>query len=155
LPNETQAEQEKSVDAQRNKDVVEQFEEMVCSGDAGQLDELCTPDMVNHSLAPGRPSGIEGTRQLLNEVRFSGRAGRWLHSRVVAENDMVIQFGVREAEWAGSSFRGFSTPSGHYTADAAFVYRLVDGRIAERWAVRDDLAMLIQLGALTPSPVMG
>lgn len=143
------------MEAQRNKDVVRQFEEMVCSGAVDQLDELCTPDMVNHSLAPGRPSGIEGTRQLLNEVRFSGRAGRWLHSVVVAENDMVVQFGVRAAEWTGSAFRGFSTPSGQYTADAAFVYRLVDGRIAERWAVRDDLAMLIQLGALTPSPVMG
>jgi hypothetical protein len=30
------------------------------------------------------------------------------------------------------------------------MYRLVDGRIAERWAVRDDLSMMLQLGALTP-----
>jgi len=29
-----------------------------------------------------------------------------------------------------------------------FIYRLVDGRIAERWAVRDDLGMMRQLGAL-------
>jgi hypothetical protein len=27
----------------------------------------------------------------------------------------------------------------------------VDGRIAERWAIRDDLAMLVQLGALQPN----
>jgi predicted ester cyclase len=30
----------------------------------------------------------------------------------------------------------------------AFMYRFVDGRIAERWAVRDDLGMMIQLGAI-------
>jgi predicted ester cyclase len=28
------------------------------------------------------------------------------------------------------------------------MYRLVDGRIAERWAVRDDLGMMRQLGAI-------
>jgi hypothetical protein len=36
---------------------------------------------------------------------------------------------------------------GGYTA---FAYRLAAGRIAERWAVRDDLAMLLQLGAVHP-----
>lgn len=27
------------------------------------------------------------------------------------------------------------------------MYRLAGGRIAERWAVRDDLGMMLQLGA--------
>jgi hypothetical protein len=32
--------------------------------------------------------------------------------------------------------------------------RLTGGRIAERWAIRDDLAMLLRLGALRPGPAM-
>ena len=43
---------------------------------------------------------------------------------------------------------GFDVPAGTFTRDTAFASRLVDGRIAERWAIRDDLAMLLQLGAL-------
>jgi predicted ester cyclase len=39
-------------------------------------------------------------------------------------------------------------PSGSYARDVAFMYRLIDGRIAERWAVRDDLGLMLQLGAL-------
>jgi predicted ester cyclase len=30
--------------------------------------------------------------------------------------------------------------------DVAFMYRFQQGRIAARWAVRDDLAMIQQLG---------
>jgi predicted ester cyclase len=31
------------------------------------------------------------------------------------------------------------------------MYRLTEGRIAERWAVRDDLTMMRQLGAIKPA----
>jgi hypothetical protein len=69
---------------------------------------------------------------------------------VIAEHDLVVQYGVREGDWPGGSFRGFDIPSGPYTREAAFLYRLVDFRIAERWAIRDDLGMMLQLGALSP-----
>jgi ketosteroid isomerase-like protein len=116
-----------AMDSQANKDVVRRLDELTHGGDLRQLDALCTPDMINHSLA-----------------------GRWVSSIVVAEGDFVVQFGVRAGECDGASFRGFSLPPGSYTRDAAFMFRLVDGRIAERWAVRDDLGMMLQLGALTP-----
>jgi len=69
-------------------------------------------------------------------------------SRVVAENDLVVHFGIREHEWPGGSFRGFELSPGRYTRDVMFAYRLLDGRI-ERWAIRDDLAMIAQLGNRT------
>jgi predicted ester cyclase len=53
-----------------------------------------------------------------------------------------------DAIWPGGVFRGVDTANGPYKTDAAFMYRLVDGRIAERWAVRDDLGMMRQLGAI-------
>jgi predicted ester cyclase len=114
-----------------------------------ELDQLCTPDMVDHALAPGRPAGIAGTREFLSSA---GRnwGGNWTEVASVAENDLVVQFGNRDGHWPGGSFRGFEIPSGPHNRDVAFMYRLVDGRIAERWAVRDDLTMLIQLGAVKP-----
>ena len=71
-----------------------------------------------------------------------------MESFVVAEADLVVQFGQRELHWPGRPFRGFAVPAGVSTQAAAFAYRFSGGRIAERWAIRDDLAMLIQLGAL-------
>jgi len=137
------------MDVAHNKAVVAQFDELGNKGgDLALLDTLCTPDMVNHALGPGRPQGLEGTREFLRGARRDTHGGRWLHSIVVAEGDMVVQFGSRELTWPGGSFLGFKAPPGTVTRDVAFAYRLVDGRIAERWAIRDDLSMLVQLGAL-------
>ena len=70
----------------------------------------------------------------------------------IAEGDYVVQFGRRMGTWPGGHFRGADIPAGDYAYDVAFMYRFQDGRIAERWAVRDDLAMIQPLGGrLAPS----
>ena len=147
------------MDLERNKAVVQRFDDVITEGDIDELDELCTPDLVNHALAASRPAGLAGTKGFLTrQSPASGRergrrdphASHWASLAVIAENDLVVQYGVREGNWPGGSFRGFQIPSGPYTREVAFMYRLVDFRIAERWAVRDDLGMMLQLGALSP-----
>jgi len=137
------------VDVSHNKAVVAQFDELGNrGGDLSILDTLCTPDMVNHALAPHMPPGLEGTRAFLRSARRDTHGGGWITSFVVAEGDMVVQFGSRQLSWPGGPFLGFDAPAGTATRDVAFAYRFVDGRIAERWAIRDDLSMLRQLGSL-------
>ncbi|MGI9005240.1 MAG: ester cyclase [Streptosporangiaceae bacterium] len=132
-----------------NRAVIERFDAILNSQDLSQLDKLCTPDMVNHALAPGRPTGLAGTREFLSNQGSSGwRSDRWWQVMVMAESDYVVQYGIREGHWPGGSFRGVQIPEGEYTREVAFMYRLYHGRIAERWAVRDDLGMMQQLGAM-------
>src|SRR5258708_8394297 len=139
------------MDTAQNKAFVKEFDQLGNrGGDLSRLDALCAPDIINHALAPGRPPGLEGTREFFRAAQRDVHGARWLESFMVAENDLVVQFGSREHHWPGGQFRGFDTPAGTFTRDAAFAYRLVAGRIAERWAIRDDLAMLLQLGALRP-----
>lgn len=132
-----------------NQAVVRAFEELADGGgDLAQLDTLCDTNIVNHALAAGRPQGIDGTRQFLEQARRTTHPARWLSSRMVAESDLVVHFGTREHHWPGGSFRGFDLAPGRYVRDVMFAYRLLDGRIVERWAIRDDLAMITQLGHL-------
>jgi ketosteroid isomerase-like protein len=133
-----------------NKRTVERFDAILNTGDLSPLDELCSPDMVNHSLGSSRPAGLEGTREYLGTAGRKFRTEHWQRSFVVAEGDLVMQFGTREGNWPGGQFFGFEVPSGHYTREVAFIYRLAGGRITERWAVRDDLGFLTRLGAMTP-----
>lgn len=137
-----------------NKQIVERFDAILNTGDVSDLEELCTPDLVNHTLRADRPKGLGGTREWLATEGTKFRSFRWQQLTVVAEADLVVQFGVRGGEWPGGMFRGFDVPAGSYSRDTAFMYRVSDGRIAERWAVNDHLAMLLQLGAI-PDPVSG
>jgi predicted ester cyclase len=108
--------------------------------------------MVNHALAPSRPPGLEGTRQWLATEGLNFRSFNWKELFVVAEGDLVVQFGVRAHDWPGGRFRGFEVPAGHCERGTAFMYRIAGGRLVERWAVNDLLAMLLQLGAI-PDPL--
>jgi predicted ester cyclase len=139
------------MDAQDNKTIVERFDALLHTRDLDQLETLCSPDMVNHALAPNRPAGLDGTRQWLETEGRNFQSFPWTDLRVVAEDDLVVQFGMRGHDWPGGRFRGFDVPAGRCERGAAFMYRISDNRIVERWAVNDLLAMLLQLGAL-PAP---
>jgi predicted ester cyclase len=133
---------------QRHKEILEQFDALLGAEDLSELDALCADDLVNHALAPTRPQGLAGTRQFLETDgrRFQDHA--WDELTVVAEGPYVVQFGRRGGEWPGGSFLGIDAPAGPYSRDFMAAYRFADGKIAERWAIRDDLGMLRQLGAL-------
>jgi ketosteroid isomerase-like protein len=135
-----------------NKQTLERFDRLVKACDVEQLDEICTPDMRNHALSSERAPGLEGTKQFLRECRADQGKAAWLRALhgerdliTIGEGDYVIQYGKTTSTWPGRPFRGYDIPAGDYEIDVAFMYRFQAGRIAERWAIRDDLAMINQL----------
>ena len=138
---------------ERNKDLVRRFlDECVLGGQADVLEEIVSPDVVNHAAAPGRQHGIEGIKAVIGFSRQAQPDQRWAEQHVVAEGDLVIVYGVREGTWQGKSFRGVDTPSGRrVSVELAHMFRIEDGKIAEHWAVRDDFGMFQQLG-VAPAP---
>src|SRR5688500_4882563 len=58
-----------AMNEERNKAVVARFDELGNgTGDLDTLDELCTPDMVNHALAASAAPGLEGSRNFLRKA---------------------------------------------------------------------------------------
>lgn len=142
--------------ATEHKAVIDRHNAILEGGNIDDLDELCLPDMVNHALKAGGPQDLEATKKFLRGGQSAAAGGRkdpgrseWVQRWIVAEGDLLIEYGTRQGAWPGGSFRGVEIPAGPYTRDVAFMYRFVGGRIAERWAVRDDLGMMIQLGAIS------
>lgn len=133
---------------EHNRAIVARFDALVGREDLDELDDLCTPDMVNHALAADRPKGLAGTREFLTVSARRFGDGGWASLQTIAEGDLLVQHGMRGGHWPGGPLFGFDLQPGPYSREVAFLYRLDGGRIAERWAVRDDLTMLRQLGGL-------
>lgn len=133
-----------------NKAIVQRFlDEVVGQGNAGAADELCTVDMVNHAAAPDRQRGIENVKAVVAFSLGAQPDQRWVERHILGDGDLVVVYGRREGTWQAPSFRGVDTPSsGHVSVELAHMFRLRDGKIAEHWAVRDDLGMMQQLGVL-------
>jgi predicted ester cyclase len=137
------------MDVRSHQEILERFDALLGAEDLSELHTLCTPDMVNHALAPDRPPGLAGTREFLeSDGRAKFQEHHWDELVVVEEGSYVVQFGKRGGFWPGGAFLGVPAPAGSFTRDFMAAYRFVGGRIAERWAIRDDLGMLRQLGAL-------
>ena len=140
-----------------NKELVRRNFEILNTGDVEAADENISPEFFNHEAKdeppecqlPG-PEGFKGT------VRWLRRAFPDLHFEerdTIAEGDRVVSYvvmsGTHQGELEGMlpfrTGRKFSVRQAHF-------FRVGDdGKIAEHWALRDDLGMMQQLGVI-PAP---
>lgn len=136
--------------AEENRRIVERFiNELILGGNLEVMDELCHPDLVNHAAAPGNQNGLDGIRKVIGFSLSAMPDQRWTDQVVVADDEYVVVRAIRKSTWQADSFRGVPTPSGKPIAvEMVHIWRISEGRIAEHWAVRDDLGMMQQLGAL-------
>ncbi len=138
---------------QENKALARKYVEEVWNrGKLDLVDELFWPDYVNHDPSAGQGRGPEALKQLIATFRGASPDLQFTIDDLIAEGERVV------TRWtARGTHRGLLMgvpPTGRAIAVKAIaVDRFVDGRIAEHWAVRDDLGLLQQLGVIpTPEP---
>jgi predicted SnoaL-like aldol condensation-catalyzing enzyme len=131
-----------------NKELISRYtREVFDEGDVDAVDRHLAPNFYNH--VTGR-SGTEDFKRLAAAVGGAPGTANVI-DLLVAEGDLVVALMTvtrtlhEELEVFGFSFPGDGRS---YTVRHVHVYRVADGKIREHWAVRDDLGMLRQLGAL-------
>ncbi len=135
---------------EENKAIVSRFiHEGVIGGNLAVIDELFSPDCINHAAVPEARLGAEGVKRVVAGSRAAMPDQKWTKELLIAEGDLVVMHGVREATWQAESFRGLPTPKGkHIAVELVHIFRLRDAKIIEHWAVRDDLGLMKQLGVV-------
>jgi predicted SnoaL-like aldol condensation-catalyzing enzyme len=131
-----------------NKELIRRYtREVFDEVDEDAVDRYLAPDFYNH--VTGR-SGTADFKRLARELR-GGRGAANVIELLVAEGELVVALMTvtRTVDEELRAF-GFTIPARgqSYTMTHVHIYRIVDQKIREHWAVRDDLGMLRQLGAI-------
>jgi steroid delta-isomerase-like uncharacterized protein len=138
--------------AQDNKAVVEEMLDAWNRSDFDAIEGILSSDFVNNNPPPmpglGRDrAGMLATMRYLRQG-FPDAQAEVLN--VLAEGDKVVIHdrvtGTHEAEFFGVP------PTGRQaTWEFIHIFRIADGRIAERWGIVDVMGLMQQLGAV-PTP---
>ena len=131
-----------------NKELVRRYtREVFDEGDVDAVDRYMAPDFYNH--VTGR-TGTDDFKRLAAELRDAPGAANVI-DLLVAEGEFVVALmTITRTVNEELHVFGLTVPTAgqSYTVTHIHVYRVVDQKIREHWAVRDDLSMLRQLGAL-------
>lgn len=126
--------------------------ELFAGGNLALMDELTTPDFVNHGQTPG-VSDAQGRASLANaiqRVRSAFPDFRYELVHEVVEGDIVVHHLAASGTQTGP-FAGAAASGRNAKWREVHVMRFSGGRMAEQWGVVDRLSALQQLG-LAPAP---
>lgn len=143
-----------------NKELVRVlFDRVFNDRDLDVCDEIVAVDYVEHAIAPlgsEEPGAVHGPEHMRNVVT-------WLVDQypdmtmtiesVVSEGDTVAVRVLSEGTNLGK-LNGVIPPTDkRFSGRQSHWYRVEDGKLAEHWAIREDLGTMLQLGILQlPGP---
>lgn len=137
--------------SEQNKAIVRRFyEEVMSQGKVDLLDEIMAESFTDHGETLfGSPRGRESLRQGIVATRrvFPDLAVQ-LHD-VIAGGDMVGVRGTMRCRQQGE-FLGIPATGNELSWAGLAMFRVVDGRMAERWFNSDSLSIVQQLGIVPP-----
>jgi predicted ester cyclase len=120
------------------------LEEIFPADDEAALIEAVTDDFVNHEAPPGTPPGPGGAIYYMHLLARAFSDQRWTIDRVIAEGDTAVVHCTHSGRHTGEFF-GLPATGRSFEYRQMHMIRIVDGRGAEHWAVRDDAALMRQL----------
>jgi steroid delta-isomerase-like uncharacterized protein len=122
------------------------FEEVWNQGKVDVLDELLSPDYVNHTPSVGDPPlGPAGLKPIVLAIRRAFPDVHFTIEDVVVTVDAVAVRTTMTGTHTGELF-GIAPTYRKVRVMQIQIERVRDGRITEHWRVTDELALMRQLG---------
>ena len=125
------------------------FEEVLNGRNLDLLDEVVTPDYIEHNPLPGQRTGIDGIRDRYTMV-LTAFDPQFTVEDLVAEGDKVVLRWSQAGTHVGQ-FLGMPPTGRSYRTSGIEIWRVENGKLTEHWDVVDVFGQLQQLGLL-PQP---
>ncbi len=132
--------------SEENKAIVRQFlDELHNKGNTAIVDELASPDYVNHQTGGNRSLEDVKSGAGLRRAAFPD-----LHIAVddqIAEGDKVVTRWTMTGTHKGE-YEGIAPTDNQFTLTGIFIHQLSGGKLIEAWTQGDMLGFMQQLGAI-------
>jgi len=130
------------------------WEEIFPNADAERLAEVIAEDSINHGARPDEPQGLAGVEQTMFWLRSVFSDQRWEIRQVIGEGELVVVYCTFHGRHTGD-LMGIPPTNREVAQDYVHILRFKDGKAVEYWGLRDDMALMQQLGVLPerPAPV--
>ena len=138
---------------EKNKALARRYQEEVWGkGDLALIDELLTPDFIDHSLPEGMDPSFAGAKRAVKGALDAFPDGQWTVEELIAEGDKVVIRWKMQATHE-HAFRGIAPGGKPVTIAGITILRITGGKIAERWVNWDSMALrqpseTVNLGAV-------
>lgn len=136
--------------AEENKALVRRFYAEIDKGNIDAMDELVAEDYLDHNPPPfpGLAKGRQGLKQAF-KMFWDATPGHHEIEDMIAEGDKVVtrltSYGKHEKDLPGAPATGNEMKMTSIT-----IHRIANGKLAEKWAEKDMIALLTQLGIMKP-----
>ncbi|HLG74630.1 MAG TPA: ester cyclase [Chloroflexota bacterium] len=134
----------------RNKAIVERFCAAMNTNNeqviASTIDELVEPEAKIRTPVPLNVTGAEALKLVFTTLHSAYPDLRIIVEDLIAEGDKVVSRNTVRGTHRGD-YLGIAPTGKLVTYSEIFIFRFVNGRIAETWGVVDVLSQLRQLGA--------
>jgi steroid delta-isomerase-like uncharacterized protein len=129
-------------------EVVRRFYESWNIGDI-DFDSLVAEDIVNYQPEAEPEHGRSRFAGAITRIMAAVPDSQWTISDLLVDGDRVAVRVTWTGTYGAPQFRGLPIAApARFSAEHIHIYRIADGKLAEHWVVRDDFAMVRQLGAL-------
>ena len=134
---------------EENKALIRRFvEEVQCQHNLAALDELFSPDFVDH-IGMTNPPTLEGSRQFFSMMFAAFPDMRFVIRQQIAEGDLVAIRMSAEGTFT-NPLMGIPPNGKKAVVWMTNIWRFADGKIVEWWSCMDTLGFMQLLGAIPP-----
>jgi predicted ester cyclase len=134
-----------------NADLIRRwFEEVWNQGRESAIDEMCAKDAVGHGQTHDGTDivGPESFKHFWRAFRAAFSGIHVTFHRTIVEGDLALLHWTISMKHTGA-FMGIAATGKTITAKGMSIQRFADGKMVEAWDSYDQLAIMVQLGAVS------
>ena len=139
---------------QENKALVRRYFDTIWnSGELQRESEFVAKDIVVHAPPiPGIPDGIAGPLAIVGAFRAAMPDIHLTQDVLFGGGDRVVQVWTTRGMHSGGDLFGFPASGNELVLTGINVFRVENGKIAERWGSMDLMGLMQQLGVAPATP---